>query len=134
MDGLKEEQSYYSKAFCAVPAKLQSNTLIITLYDLEKVNTVYIKVALATNLVSLWHCLEDLVWLFFEVVKLWKVESAWLRSPETWRLTEVEAFPTKEKKQTQISFKKYSQFAAFFHLKHIVCYFIFLFSVFSFPS
>ena len=52
LHGLKEEQSYYSKAFCAAPAKLQSNTLIITLYDLEKVNSVYIKVALATNLVS----------------------------------------------------------------------------------
>lgn len=47
MDDLKEEESYYSKAFCADPAKLQSNTRIITLYDLRKVNTVYIKVALA---------------------------------------------------------------------------------------
>lgn len=53
MDGSKEEENYYSEAFCAHPAKLQSNTRIITLYDLGKVNTVYIKVALATNLVSL---------------------------------------------------------------------------------
>lgn len=61
MDGLKEEESYYSKAFCADPAKLQSNTGIITLYDLGKVNTACIKVALSTNLESLWRCLEDLV-------------------------------------------------------------------------
>lgn len=57
MDGLNGENSYYSKAFCAAPAKLQPNTRIITLYDLGKVNTVYITVALATNLVSL---LQDL--------------------------------------------------------------------------
>lgn len=127
MDGLKEEESYYSKAFCAAPAKLQSNTLIITLYDLGKVNTVYIKVALATNLVSLWRCLEDLVSPCLVVVKLWKVESAWLCSPETWRLTKVEAFPSKKKKaklKTSYSFLnnclKYFQFAAFIRLKYIV--------------
>lgn len=34
MDGLKEEESYYSKTFCAAPAKWRSNMVIITLYDL----------------------------------------------------------------------------------------------------
>lgn len=41
----KRRELFYSKAFCADPAKLQSDTRIITLYDLGKVNTVYIKVA-----------------------------------------------------------------------------------------
>lgn len=90
MDGLKEEESYYSKAFCADPAKLQSNTCIITLYDLGKANTVYIKVALATNLVSLWRCLEDLVGSCLVVVvcgELWRVKSEWFYYPETWTAT-----------------------------------------------